>query len=584
MAGMKIMAMMTDELATPSTVAVSLPGASSQIDASWHAIEWRKVHRNVRRLQVRIVKATQEKRWGKVNALQHLLTRSFSGKALAVKRVTENKGKRTAGVDGEKWTSPRDKQRAIERLRQHGYRTQPLRRIYIPKSNGNGKRPLSIPVMLDRAMQALYLLALDPIAETTGDPNSYGFRKNRSPADAIQQSFIALGRKLSAPWILEADLRSFFDTISHEWLEDNIPLEKPILHQWLKAGFIDQRTRHPTDEGVPQGGIISPVIANLTLDGLETELRTRFPLCYKPESRTTVHMIRFADDFIITGNSERLLRDEVQPVVESFLQERGVSLSQEKTRITHIETGFDFLGQNIRKYRGKLLIKPSTKSVKSLLRKVRAIIKGNKATNAGHLIVQLNLIIRGWAHYHRHVVSKRTFQRVDSEIFNALWQWAKRRHPQRRREWIRQKYFGASNHRKWHFSAVLTAGKTKPQRVWLLHACKIPIQRHTKVRANANPYDPEWEPYFEQRIDRKMLRDLRGKWDLRRLWRSQRGLCPVCRQKITKQTGWHSHHLVWRVHGGSDGNENRVLLHPNCHQQVHALGLHVEKPRLTTGV
>jgi RNA-directed DNA polymerase len=205
MAGMKSVAMTMEELAIPLPLASSLPGASSQIDESWHAIEWRKVHQNVRRLQVRIVKATQEERWGKVKALQRLLTRSFSGKALAVKRVTENKGKRTAGVDGEIWSTPRDKQTAIERLRQHGYHAQPLRRIYIPKSSGKERRPLSIPVMLDRAMQALYLLALDPIAETTGDPNSYGFRKNRSPADAIQQSFNVLSRKLSAPWILEAN-------------------------------------------------------------------------------------------------------------------------------------------------------------------------------------------------------------------------------------------------------------------------------------------------------------------------------------------------------------------------------------------
>ncbi len=584
MAGMKIIAMEMDELAIPSSFAASLPGASSQIDTSWHAINWRKVHQNVRRLQVRIVKATQEKRWGKVKALQRLLTRSFSGKALAVKRVTENKGKRTAGVDGEKWSSPKDKQTAIERLRQHGYRAQPLRRIYIPKSSGNGKRPLSIPVMLDRAMQALYLLALDPIAETTGDPNSYGFRKNRSTADAIQQSFITLNRKLSAPWILEADIRSYFDTISHQWIEDNIPLEKPILRQWLKAGFVDKGMLHQTDEGVPQGGIISPVIANLTLDGLEAELRSNFPRCYKQGSRTTVHLVRFADDFIITGNSEQQLHDEVQPVVETFLRERGLSLSQDKTCITHIDTGFDFLGQNIRKYQGKLLIKPSAKNVQALLSKVRAIIKANKAAKAGHLIVQLNPIIRGWAHFHRHVVSKRTFKRVDSEIFKAIWQWAKRRHPHRRREWIRRKYFGASHRSKWQFSGLLTEGKEKPQRVWLLRASKIAIQRHTKVRATANPYDPEWESYFEKRIDSRMLRDLRGKERLRRLWLLQRGICPVCRQKITKQSGWHSHHLVWRVHGGSDGIENRVLLHPNCHQQVHSFGLKVEKPRLEKGV
>jgi RNA-directed DNA polymerase len=198
--------------------------------------------------------------------------------------------------------------------------------------------------------------------------------------------------------------------------------------------------------------------------------------------------------------------------------------------------------------------------------------------------VQLNPIIRGWAHYHRHVVSKQTFRRVDSEIFLAVWQWAKRRHQKRSRAWIRRKYFDASPRYKWRLSGLLTEGRVKPQRVWLLRASKIAIQRHTKVRALANPYDPEWEPYFEKRIDSKTLRDLRGKERLRRLWFLQRGICPVCRQKITKQSGWHSHHLVWRVHGGGDGIENRVLLHPNCHQQVHSLGLEVEKLRLAKGV
>ncbi len=326
------------------------------------------------------------------------------------------------------------------------------------------------------------------------------------------------------------------------------------------------------------------MIANLTLDGLEAELRSRFPICYKQGQRTTVHVVRFADDFIITGNSERQMRDEVQPVVETFLRERGLSLSEDKTCITHIDTGFDFLGQNIRRYRGKLLIKPSAKNVQALLSKVRAIIKANKAVKVGLLIVQLNPIIRGWAHFHRHVVSKQTFKRVDSEIFKAVWQWAKRRHPNRSRAWIHRKYFGASQRYKWRLSGVLTEGREKPQRVWLVRAGKIAIQRHTKVKATANPYDPEWESYFEKRIDNKMLRDLRGKERLRQLWLLQRGICPVCRQKITKQSGWHSHHLVWRVHGGHDGMENRVLLHPNCHQQVHSLGFQVEKPRLAKGV
>jgi len=277
MAVMKRIAIAANQYSPQGAITTSSTGASSHPGEGWNDIDWCQVNQNVRRLQARIVKATQAQRWGKVKALQRLLTRSFSGKALAVRRVTENQGKRTAGVDGETWATPEDKLAGIRRLRQRGYHAQPLRRIYIPKSNGKGKRPLSIPTMVDRAMQALYLLALDPIAETTGDPNSYGFRKERSPADGMEQCFKILCQSYSAPWIFEADIRSCFDKISHQWLEKHIPLEKPILRQWLKASFVDKGALSATTAGVPQGGIISPVIANLTLDGLETVLLTRFP-------------------------------------------------------------------------------------------------------------------------------------------------------------------------------------------------------------------------------------------------------------------------------------------------------------------
>lgn len=243
-------------------------GAPFHAVTDWHAIDWKSANHNVRRLQARIVKATQEKRWGKVKALQRLLTHSFSGKALAVRRVTENQGKHTPGVDKVTWNTPHKKINAVYSLRQRDYHPQPLRRIYIPKKNGK-RRPLGIPCMKDRAMQALYLLALDPVAETTADPNSYGFRPQRSTADAIEQCFIALGNRASAQWVLEGDIKGCFDAISHTWLLTHIPTEKTILRKWLQAGYMDKHVLHPTAEGTPQGGIISPVLANMTLDGLE---------------------------------------------------------------------------------------------------------------------------------------------------------------------------------------------------------------------------------------------------------------------------------------------------------------------------
>lgn len=550
-----------------------IAGAASRKQMNWHAIPWQQVHENVRRLQARIVKATQQGKWGKVKALQRLLTHSFSGKALAVKRVTENQGKRTAGVDGELWDSPEKKAAGLQTLQQRGYTPQPLRRIYIPKSHNPTKlRPLSIPTLRDRAMQALYLLALEPIAETTGDRNSYGFRKERGCADAIEQCHTVLIVRHSAEWILEGDIKACFDRISHEWLETHIPMEKAILRKWLKAGYMEKRTLYPTTEGTPQGGVASPVLANLVLDGLEKELQAQFP---KPRTGhgAKVNFIRYADDFVITGKSKELLEHEVKPLVEHFLKERGLELSPDKTCITHIQEGFDFLGQNIRRYREGLRIKPASKNVKIFLTKVREIIQSNQQAPAGKLIKLLNPVIRGWTNYHQHVSSGTTFTKVDHAIFQALWRWATRRHPTKSRRWVKNKYFKSINNRNWVFQGNHEA------KIWtLLQATDTHFKPHPKIKGEANPFNPQWETYFEQRLDVKMSNTLRGRRQLIRLWKAQHGVCPICQQKITKITGWNNHHIVEYTLGGSNTHENRVLLHPNCHQQVHNLHLPVEKP------
>ena len=544
---------------------------------NWHDIRWDEVHREVRRLQARIVKATQEGKWGKVKALQRLLTHSFSGKALAVRRVTENQGKNTPGVDGMLWNTPERKMEAVHELRQRGYRPQPLRRVYIPKSNGK-MRPLGIPTMLDRAMQALYLLALEPVAETLADPNSYGFRKGRCQADAIGQSFNVLSRRTSAQWVLEGDIKSCFDRISHEWLLENIPMEKSLLHRWLKAGYMEQAALHITEAGTPQGGIVSPVLMNMTLDGLEAYLKENLPK-YQGGRRNQLHLVRYADDFIITARTKGFL-EEVKPLVVQFLMERGLELSEEKTKITHIEEGFDFLGQNVRKYKGKLLIKPSRKSIRAFREKVRRVAKANRQVSPGALIRRLNPIIRGWARYHRHVVSKRVFNSIDTFIFRTLWQWARRRHPNKNASWVRRKYFRTEKGRNWVFFGEVTGRKGRQKEIRLEKMADTPIRRHVKIKSQANPYDPAWEMYFEKRLDVKMANTLTGRGKLRYLWREQNGICPVCNQKITAETGWHSHHIVWRSKGGSDRVENQVLLHPNCHEQVHSLGINVGKLRL----
>src|SRR6202047_3344059 len=251
-------------------------GAVSREAAEWYAIDWRAINRNVRRLQVRIAQATKEGIWGRVRALHRLLTHSYSGKVLAVRRVTENTGKKTPGVDQEIWDTPEKKTQAVYALKRRGYQSQPLRRVYIPKSDGKTMRPLGIPTMKDRAQQALYLLALAPVVETTADRNSYGFRQQRSCADAMEQCFKAL-RTATTQWILEGDIKSCFDKISHDWLVAHAVINRALLPKWVKAGYIDKPVLHETTEGTPQGEIIPPALANCALDGLERVLHGKSP-------------------------------------------------------------------------------------------------------------------------------------------------------------------------------------------------------------------------------------------------------------------------------------------------------------------
>src|SRR3989441_11756895 len=472
-------------------------GASFHGVTDWHDIDWKSVSHNVRRLQARIVKATKEKRWGKVKALQRLLTHSFSGKALAVRRVTENQGKNTPGVDKVTWNTPQKKLNAIYSLRQRDYRPQPLRRIYIPKKNGK-KRPLGIPVMKCRAMQALWLLALSPVAETTADPNSYGFRPQRSTADAIEQCFKVLAKRDCARWILEGDIRGCFDNISHSWLLENIPMDRVVLRKWLHAGFVDNGVLFPTEAGTPQGGIASPVLANLALDGLEDAVASAVGRNATARKWAKAHVVRYADDFIVTGLSREMLEQQVKPAVKAFLAVRGLQLAPDKTLITHIARGFDFLGQNVRKYGDKLLIKPARKSVNALLDKVRDVLGRNKAAEQANVILQLNPILRGWAMYHRHVVAAATFLQIDHLVWSQVWRWAKRRHPRKSAQWIKARYFRRQGQRDWIFACNMQGGESAAP-LELFRASTVPIARHTKVRSDANPFDPAWHSYFQRR-------------------------------------------------------------------------------------
>jgi len=545
---------------------------------NWQEINWKKVNQNVRRLQARIVKALTEGNKRKVRALQFILTRSFSGRAMAVRRVTENQGSNTAGIDKEVWNTPEKKTQAVTQLQHKEYQPKPLKRVYIPKANGK-LRPLSIPTIKDRAMQALHLMALEPIAETQADPNSYGFRRERATADAIQQCFNVLSQKGSSNYILEGDIKSCFDKISHQWILSNIPMDRSILGKWLKVGYFHKGVYESITEGTPQGGIISPTIMNMALDGLEKELLKKFSPNNKAKLNNKVHFVRYADDFIVTGRTRELLEQKVKPIITTFLQERGLELSEEKTRIAEISKGFNYLGKNVRKYKGKLLIKPSVTNIKAVLNKIDRIIKSGLHSRQEVIIMQLNLVIKGWANYHKHKVSKATFNKIDNQIFLKLWKWAKRRHPNKSSMWIKKKYFKKTENSNWMFQETIEEkGKMKTYR--LLKASNVVIKRHIKIKQEANPYNPEWEEYFEERIGFKMIDNLKGKKVLLKLWFSQEGNCPMCCQKITKETGWNIHHIVSKINGGKNVLTNLVLLHPNCHKQVHNQSLQVLKPRL----
>ena len=426
--------------------------SSAERRTSWKKIDFSRCERKVRKLQFRIAKAQKEGRYNKVKALQHLLVTSFEAKVLAVRKVTTNKGKRTAGIDHVLWDTDARKINAVCSLKRRGYKALPLKRVNIPKKNGK-MRPLGIPTMKDRAMQALYLMALEPITETTADANSYGFRKFRSTADAIDALHRWLSRDCSPQWILEGDIKGCFDHISHQWLLDNVRIDKRILEKWLKSGVVFNKMPQPTVEGTPQGGIISPILANTTLDGMERMLKERYRVNYIDGRlyHPKVNYVRYADDFIVTADKRETLED-VKCMLIEFLRERGLTLSEEKTLITHISEGFDFLGFNVRKYNGTLLIKPSSKSQKRFTEKLHEVVfKKNKAVAQQKLIEELNPVLRGWGNYYRGVVSKNTFSKIDHILTNQLKRWSYRRHTNKSRKWIKDKYFIKVGNRDWFF-------------------------------------------------------------------------------------------------------------------------------------
>ena len=461
---------------------------------NWKEIDWKKTEKYVNRLQIRIVKAKLANKNNLVKRLQYLLVNSFYAKAIAVRKVTSNRGKKTAGIDKEIWRNDKEKYEGIKQLNNKTYKAKPTKRVYIEKSNGK-LRPLSIPTMKDRAMQTLHLLALQPIEETIADENSYGFRLYRSCHDAMQKIYINLCTKQSAEWILEGDIKGCFDNISHEWLLKNIPMNKNILKQFINAGYVYKKQLFPTTKGAIQGGAISPTLANITLDGLESAIHRTINKGKKVDvlvhRKYKVNFVRFADDFIVTGETPEIL-EKVKQIIKEFLKARGLELSEEKTLITNINDGFDFLGWNFKKYNGKLIVKPSKKSEDKIAKKISQTIKENRASSQENLINKLNPIIIGWSNYHQPVCAKKVFLRLDNKIYEMIWKWAKRKHSNKGKRWIARKYWNLNKQERWNFATNKNRLRT---------FAETPIVRHTTLAKGNNPYLDK--QYYENRKERQ---------------------------------------------------------------------------------
>ena len=466
---------------------------------NWLAVDFDIVEQSVKILQNRIVKAKLASRSRMVKKLQSLLVKSLNARILAVKRVSENKGKNTAGVDGKLLDTNIKKSKYVAdlKIKLPDYKSMPLKRIEIPKKNGK-LRPLGIPTMFDRSIQALYKLALEPIAEVVADKNSYGFRPKRSTQDAMKQVWLCTSKKNGGEWILEADIKGCFDNISHQWMYDNIPLDNRLLKQWLKSGFIKDDTLFPTDAGTPQGGIISPILANMVLDGIEDIVKNhkaRFQkmvngvIIYRHTNR--LNFIRYADDFVITGRTPEDLQ-LVQKDIEKFLNIRGLELSKEKTHITNIRDGFDFLGFNFRKYpNDKVIVTPTKDGIKSFKSKIKDIFKKYNSSSLTMLITKLNPLLRGWANYYRFVNSKVIFSKLDSYIWRKSLNWMKRIHQRRETKKYYKQYFKPFPNYK---SDVLSDG-----RQFVYRLSTLPLKEFIKIKSEANPYDTSFDDYFIKR-------------------------------------------------------------------------------------
>ena len=566
------MPVLTDKLDAAGASAFVVSGPEDAV-LDWELIDWRTVEHNVRRLRQRIFTAAKAGDLKRVRRLQKLMLRSRSNTLISVRRVTErNAGRLTAGVDGEIVLTDETKEQLVLRVHDPAdvFRAMPVRRVFIPKPGGK-QRPLGIPVIMDRCHQARVVNALEPEWEARFEPRSYGFRPGRGCHDAIEAIFqVAKGKQPQRLWVLDADLAGAFDRIGHHHILTQLGTfpARGMVWQWLRAGVVDNGRLFRTEEGTPQGGIISPLLLNVALDGMETAAGVSYGKDTFARKDSPV-LIRYADDFVVHCHTRQHAL-EVKARLARWLAPRGLAFNEDKTQVVSLSEGFDFLGFNVRRYRGKLLIKPSKMAVRRIRRRLRDELRCLRGSNAIAVIRRLNPIIRGWAAYYRTQVAAEIFGKLDHYLWRLTWKWATASHQNKPSDWVIARYFGMFNKARqdrWVFG-------DRDSGAYLHRLAWTNIVRHQIVRHRASPDDPALADYWAWR-QRKA--PLPINLTAQRLHREQHGRCAICRAPLAAVEDRPEHPADWETWlattrktinvvwaPGTTGKARPRLIHRNC--------------------